>query len=325
MRFTSAALLALPLLSSSAAAAESPFEQYKAKFQNFLSSFGASSVPEKADSAEAAAAAASSAASAATGKAKKAVAAEPKQIETLRFDGWKETLYAPVQADASTPEEWLVLISGGNKTCYGHCARLEKAFNASALPFASLPDSQSDRLHLGYLNCDDHPVLCNAWSAGTGSLWHLELLPPPAPVVIHTRRFNLTTVTEQDLVDAFVKYKSGAEAEEAKKEQEQREKEKAEGGEGEGEKVKRRELRFVRFDNDGWLHPFDGKLARYGLNVPLGYAVWALNSIPSWAMMLAISFISRTMMNRRIDGMNRPANRAAGAAPRGAPPGDGRS
>jgi hypothetical protein len=111
MRFSTTAVLALPLLAS---AAESPFEQYKAKFQNFLSSFGAS-VPN----AEKAADAVSSAASAATDKAKSKLVAEPKKIETLTLDNWKDTLYAPVQADATEAQEWLVLVTGRNKTCFG--------------------------------------------------------------------------------------------------------------------------------------------------------------------------------------------------------------
>lgn len=108
MRFSTTALLALPLL---AAAADSPFEQYKAKFQNFLSSFGvASPAVENADD---------SAAGVANAGAAKSKVVEPKKIETLTLEGWKDTLYAPVQAEATRPEEWLVLISGRNKTCFG--------------------------------------------------------------------------------------------------------------------------------------------------------------------------------------------------------------
>jgi hypothetical protein len=112
MRFSTTAVLALPLLAS---AAESPFEQYKAKFQNFLGSLGASA--PAADKAPAAAAAAGSAA----GKAAKAKTVEPKPITALSLSTWKETLYAPVQPEATLPEEWLVLVTGKNKTCFGSC------------------------------------------------------------------------------------------------------------------------------------------------------------------------------------------------------------
>lgn len=116
MRFSTTALLALPLLAS---AAESPFEQYKAKFQNFLGSFGAQA--PLADKADAPVAAAPSAATAKAAKGKNVV--EPKHIETLTLENWKDTLYAPVQPEATTPEEWLVLISGRNKTCMGMLCR----------------------------------------------------------------------------------------------------------------------------------------------------------------------------------------------------------
>ena len=109
MRFATSVVLALPLL----AAAESPFEQYKAQFQNFLGSIG-SFIPGAAQekAAEPAAADQSSATK------PKAAVVEPK-ISVLTLDNWKDTLYAPVKAGATKPEEWWVFISGGNKTCYG--------------------------------------------------------------------------------------------------------------------------------------------------------------------------------------------------------------
>lgn len=111
-------------------------------------------------------------------------------------------------------------------------------------------------------------MLCNAWSANAGVLWIYELLPAPAPVEIYTQRLNLTTVTAKDVVDA---YKASV----------------AEGKTAAG---------WNRYDPDGYFHPFEGKLAKLGLALPLGYFFWALNAVPSWAMMLFVSFISRSMM-----------------------------
>ncbi|KAK4146439.1 uncharacterized protein C8A04DRAFT_25661 [Dichotomopilus funicola] len=289
MRFSTTALLALPVL---AAAAESPFEQYKAKFQNFISNFGAATPSAERENAPAAAAPGG----ASTGRAKSKKVVEPKSIETLTLENWKDTLYSPVQTDATGPEEWLVLLTGGNKTCFGHCAKIETAFSESALNFAALPPSQPSP-HLAKLNCDDQPVLCNSWSANTGALWLFSLPPPPAPADIATKRVNLTTVTTQDIVDAYTA-------------------------------SNRTEAGWQTFAPDGYFHPLEGKLAKLGLSVPLGYALWALNAIPSWGMMLIVSFLSRTMMNRRMDGMagGRPAGaQGAAAAPRAAPAGDGRS
>jgi hypothetical protein len=48
---------------------------------------------------------------------------------------------------------------------------------------------------------------------------------------------------------------------------------------------------------DGYLHPWDGQLARYGdLNIPLGYFMYSFSLIPSWLFMIAISFVSRRIM-----------------------------
>lgn len=116
---------------------------------------------------------------------------------------------------------------------------------------------------MAILNCDDQPVLCNSWSASAGVLWLIEMLPRPAPVDIYLKRLNLTSTTSKTLLDI-----QASENKEA--------------------------LGFSL--HDGYFHPFDGVLAQNGLALPLGYFFWILNVVPSWAMMLGISFLSRSIM-----------------------------
>ncbi|KAL1883071.1 hypothetical protein VTK73DRAFT_9997 [Phialemonium thermophilum] len=270
MRFYLPAFAVLPLL---AAAADGPFEQYKAQFQNFLSNFGSvgsKPVDDKPGFA------APPAAEKAAGEAK---------VQILTLDNWKDTLYGPVRPDATDPEEWWVLITGRNKTCFGHCTKLEAAFDEAAQKFATFSKSP----HTGLVNCDDQPVLCNSWAANVGTVWVFEMLPPPAPVNIYRRRFNMSSTTADDFVDLY--------AQDVKKE-------------------------FYPYT--GYFHPFDGPLAKNGLAVPIGYVLWAFNAIPSWAMMLGISFLSRSMMNRRMGNQtNGPRNNAA-PPPRAGPAGGAR-
>lgn len=40
-------------------------------------------------------------------------------VHSLTLDNWNETLFAPVKPEATEPETWWVLITGGNKTCHG--------------------------------------------------------------------------------------------------------------------------------------------------------------------------------------------------------------
>lgn len=47
---------------------------------------------------------------------------------------------------------------------------------------------------------------------------------------------------------------------------------------------------------EGILHPFDGLLAQTGLDIPLGWVLWGLGKMPSWAPMIIISFFSRSFM-----------------------------
>ncbi|KAI0098580.1 hypothetical protein F4776DRAFT_669297 [Hypoxylon sp. NC0597] len=266
MRFsTASAILSLPLL----AVADVP--EYQAQFENYLGqaqSFLGKITdkiphPNRHDPAAAA-------------EAK----AGPSNLDILTLNNWKDTLYGPVKPGSTTPEEWWVLITGGNKTCFGHCGRIEAAFNETAEKWAATPDAP----HTALLNCENQPVLCNAWSAPVGAIWIFEILPEPAPVDIWTKRFNMTTVTSDDIVALREEgFKSSAKL------------------------------------HDGFFHPFNGPLAKNGLATPVGWILWAFNLLPSWAFMILVSIFSRTMMtnrlNQQMDGNRRPP--AAGqAAPR---------
>ncbi|KAI9158590.1 peptidyl-tRNA hydrolase [Paramyrothecium foliicola] len=252
MRFsTSAFIAALPAL---AAAQEDPFQQYKAQFQNVLDKFG-SYIPKPSVHDPVAAAEAK---------------IGEKKLSILTIDNWKDTLYEPVSADATTPVEWWVLISGRNKTCYGRCGRVEAAFNETAAKFAVLPGSP----YMGYVNCDDQPILCNSWSATPTNMWAFEMLPAPAPINIYKKRLNATTVTSEDIVAL---------------------------------RNADRETSFKPVD--GVFHPFNGKIAELGLSTVVGYIFWGFGVVPSWLTMLIISMVSRSMMSSRMQQMANPPAR----------------
>lgn len=207
------------------------------------------------------------------------------RLSTLTLENWKHTLYEPVAAGATVPEEWWVLVTGRNKTCYGeswssspplsaarreslrppdpgnaspgHCAKVEQAFNETAAKFALTPGSP----HMAFVNCDDQPILCNSWAASTAQVWSFAMLPPPGPVEIYKKRLNLTTTTSADLV-ALHASKTKA------------------------------EWTLV----DSVFHPFTGKVAELGLAVPYGYVMWAFGLVPNWLFMVIVSIASRSMM-----------------------------
>ncbi|KAL3427190.1 hypothetical protein PVAG01_00699 [Phlyctema vagabunda] len=282
MRFSTTTILALPLLAA-ATQQESPLDQAKAQFEYYLqkvqSYLPALPNPNRQHPAEAAHAAASSVGA--------------KTLNVLTLNNWEDTIRSSVKPASTTPEEWYVLVTGGNKTCFGQCGKVETAFNESALLFAADPTAP----HLGYLSCENQPVLCNAWGAGPPSLWVIEATAAPAPVDIRIVNLNSSTTT----ASTFTELHST-------------------------KSWKSKPL------NDGYFHPFDGPLAQYKAAVPFGYIIWIFSVVPSYVFMIAISFFSRTFMGNR---MAPPANRragapAAGAAPAaaagrrvGAPPGDG--
>ncbi|KAF4949620.1 hypothetical protein FSARC_13428 [Fusarium sarcochroum] len=257
MRFSSSTVLAaLPAL---AAAQDSPIDQYKAQFQNIIGQFS-SYIPNP-------------------GQHDPVAAAEAKagsmRLNVLTLENWKQTLYEPVSAGATTPEEWWLLVSGGNKTCYGRCGNVEQAFNETAAKFALLENTP----HMAYLNCDNQPILCNSWSAGPATLFAFNMLPEPAPIDVYTKRLNLTTTTSDTLVNL----------------------------QASGNKEEFNHL-------ESFFHPFNGKLAELGLSVPFGYLMWAMGLVPNWLFMLLVSFGSRAMMSRRMGGADgRPQAPQAGA------------
>lgn len=265
MRFSAAA--ALPLL---ALAHEDPFAPYKAQLQSVLGK-AMSYLPNP-------------------GTHDAVAALEAKmgsmRMSTLTLENWRDTLYEHVAPDATAPDEWWVLLTGRNRTCFGeflhglrlapsqrgpalaaawltcmamqgHCAKVEQAFNETAAKFAIAPGSP----RMAYLNCDDQPILCNSWSASTGHVWSINMLPAPRHIDIYKKRLNLTTTTSDDLVEA------------------------AQGKDGHGWTLL-----------DSWFHPFDGKATELGLAVPWGYIIWAFNLVPNWLLMIVVSFASRSMM-----------------------------
>lgn len=286
MRFSST-LLALPAL---AAAEGGFFGEYKAQFQNILGQLGVAPATDgAAGSAPAAAAAAGSAAAAS------AVTEPLRSTEALTLNGWKETLYAPVQPTATTPEEWWVLVTGGNKTCFGHCGTVEAAFNATATKL----NSKVVGPHTALLDCDAQPVLCNAWSASPGYLYVFDVLPEPAKTDIYYKRLNLTT-TKAETIEAL--YDTTRESKVLVHED-------VPGAPAVGSPASP-SFRLL----DGYFHPLDGLLAVNGLAIPLGYLLWFFSVVPNWLFMVGVSFISRTVMGRRLPGGPGAPGRAPGAA-----------
>jgi hypothetical protein len=240
MRFSAATtLLALPLLA--AAQAQDPLQQAKdtaLHYYNLISSY----IPHTNTF---------SAAEAAIAKA------GGKNIDILSLDNWRETLYASVTPASTAPQEWWILLTGGNKTCWGNCGRLTQAFNESALLFKADPTAP----HLGLINCDQQPILCHSWTAGPPLLYIFEVSAAPAPVPLHIHTFNTSTVTAIDMV-----------------------------------KLHTTNSWKETPAYEGHFHPFDGTAHKFGLDLATGWIIWSFNILPNWAFMILISFASRSMM-----------------------------
>ena len=58
-----------------------------------------------------------------------------KPVTPLTMSNWESTLSPVEPGTPDTEREWLVFITGGNKTCFGHCLRADEAFNVSICPW----------------------------------------------------------------------------------------------------------------------------------------------------------------------------------------------
>jgi hypothetical protein len=50
-------------------------------------------------------------------------------VHPLNLSNWKDVLSPSADAQRATPEEWMVFLTGGNKTCYGQCGDAVGAWN----------------------------------------------------------------------------------------------------------------------------------------------------------------------------------------------------
>ncbi|PWY87683.1 PTH2-domain-containing protein [Aspergillus heteromorphus CBS 117.55] len=197
----------------------------------------------------------------------KAAKIEIKTVTPVNLTNW-QTILEP----ASEPQDWLVYVTGGNKTCFGRCAQADQAFNESVLLFSA--DSTSP--NLAKLECETNQVLCSAWAAGAPSVFYFQVpqaqLGEERPATtLHAVQLNSTTVTPETIYKVH------------------------------SEKVYENEPAY-----EGPLHPTDGWLAQNGLLLPLGYVIYGFSSIPSWLFMIGISFFSRTFI---IPALNPSINR----------------
>jgi hypothetical protein len=239
MHFSTASILALPLLA--AAAQESPLEQAKAQAQFWLGKISEYIPnPNKAHT-----------------PSEMVAKAGGKTVNVLTLSNWEQTLRPSVSPASTTPEEWWVMVTGGNKTCFGHCSKVEAAFNKTAALWSVNPNAPN----LGYLNCDNQPILCNSWGAGPPSLWIMEVTAPGNPVDIHVRNLNATTTEVKTFTDLYA-----------------------------AKDWKNKPV------YESYFHPFDGVLKQYGLAVPVAYILWFFTVVPSWMFMIGVSFLSRTVM-----------------------------
>lgn len=219
-----------------------------------------------------------------------AAAAAAAKVHKITIRNYKRLLAPSPEGDV----EWLVYLTGGNKTCFGRCGQVDLTWNESVPILATLPQpAGSPELKLGRIDCEKDNVLCNGWGAACPSLYHFDFSPNLAdgrvvPTPIRVVDLNVTTTTVQDIVTV-------------------------------ARNAPKSRLAEIP-EYNGVLHPIDGVLANLGIQEYLGWLIYGMGTTPSWMIMIGISFFSRQFMSRRManqrpdvfSGTPRPA---AGGAP----------
>ncbi|KAK8220457.1 hypothetical protein IWZ00DRAFT_485313 [Phyllosticta capitalensis] len=198
-------------------------------------------------------------------------------VANLTLENWRQTINSSASASAAGPQEWMIYVTGGNKTCFGLCGNTTAAWNKSVPLLAAAPSAPN----LAVIDCETENILCNSWAASPPSIVHIQVPAPlpdqsaPAPAVrfiplnrVNTTALNITQLHTEKKYEQTAPY-------------------------------------------EGIFHPFNGLLVQFGVEVPVAYVFWAFSKMPSWLPMVAISMISRNFMSRRAA----PAARPQGAAP----------
>ena len=222
----------------------------------------------------------------------RANSAHTKQITNLTAASWATEL----STHAAAP--WLVLITGGNSTCGTHnasCAAVDAAWESAS----AVARTDIRAPNLGFVDCESNRLLCATWGAHPATVWWIEpevrvvkaadtvaaqvtareaavegaeRLDIKTSAVQETSRevwivgLNKTTVTAGDITSL---YKKGEY--------------KTRGHVLDGESLMSR-------------HPFNGQMAKLGLNVPVGYVFFLMGMLPNWTTVMMLSFTARMFL-----------------------------
>lgn len=184
-------------------------------------------------------------------------------VTPLTLENWRSILVPGAATASPGLEEWMIFVTGGNKSCHGLCGRAERAWNES---LALIEAGSSSPPNLGLIDCEAESVLCHSWAIGPPTCLHM-LLPQPLPdqttppTTVRAISLNRTSITAPEIASIHLE-----------------------------EKYQDKPA------YEGFWHPFDGPLAKAGLLDPAGYVLWGFGKIPSWAFMITISMVSRQIM-----------------------------
>ena len=69
-------------------------------------------------------------------------------VSPITLDNWREVLKPSASAKGTEAEEWMIYVTGANKTCYGLCARADTAWNVRNTHYTRLLSIHDSNMNL---------------------------------------------------------------------------------------------------------------------------------------------------------------------------------
>ncbi|KAK4921034.1 hypothetical protein LTR66_016696, partial [Elasticomyces elasticus] len=119
-----------------------------------------------------------------------------KRVQKINQRNYDRVLRSP---RLEGEEEWLIYLTGGNKSCFGRCEPVDQVWNEFVALLSALPRSTNKpTLHLGAIDCEKESVLCVGWAANCPSVYHFTYpasTEPAKDITLRVKELNVTTTT----------------------------------------------------------------------------------------------------------------------------------
>lgn len=120
-------------------------------------------------------------------------------VANLTLENWRQTINSSASASAAGPQEWMIYVTGGNKTCFGLCGNTTAAWNVCCE--ASNPEARANLTRRNpSLSSPPRPVRPTSPSLTARLRTSSATAGRPVPLQLSTSRSLLLSPTSRRLL-----------------------------------------------------------------------------------------------------------------------------